>query len=119
MYKIYSLKNYKIFRDENNEPINANMISGDINKISNELKTDHGYHLFLKDKTNYIIFGDIDHCSTFEEVLTILDLIASHFEIEVSSIKYTHSIKDGAEHSVHFSIPTINATLKQQEQIFL
>lgn len=120
MYKIYSLKNYKIFRDENNEPINANMISGDINKISNELKTDHGYHLYLKDKTNYIIFGDIDHCSTFEEVLNIFDIIALYFEIEVSSIKYTHSIKDNKEHSVHFSIPTIHTTtLKEQEQIFL
>jgi hypothetical protein len=117
MYKIYSLRNYKIFTDENNEPINANVISGDIDKIYNELKTDRGYHLYLKDKTNYIIFGDIDHCSTFEEVLDIFDIIAAYFEIEVSSIKYTHSIK-GNEHSVHFSIANLNASLKQQEEIF-
>ena len=119
MYKIYKLKNYKIFRDENNEPINVDMISGDINKISNELKTDQGYHLFLQDKTKYIVFGDIDHCSTFEEITNIFNIIALHFSTEVSNIKYCHSIKDNKEHSAHFSIPTLNATLQQQEQIFL
>ena len=46
-HKIYSLKHYQVYRDNNNEPLNVPQISGDINKIINELKNNKGYHMFL------------------------------------------------------------------------
>ena len=49
MNSIYSIKQYSTFRDNNGEPLNSIKISGDILKITNELKNNHkGYHLCLK-----------------------------------------------------------------------
>ena len=121
-YTIYSLKKYQSFRDENNEPINVQKITGDILKITNEMKKDKGYHLFLKPDTQYILYADIDKVPTFEEVTKILDMIASQLNISVTKIKCSYCLKpssDGDLYSLHISIPSLNATLKQQYQIFL
>ena len=59
-YTIYSLKKYCSFRDNNNEPLNCQKISGDIIKITNELKNNKGYHMFLKHDVPYILYADID-----------------------------------------------------------
>ena len=120
-HKIYSLKNYQVYRDNNNEPLNVPIISGDINKITNELKNNKGYHLFLKPDTPYILFADLDNVPSFEKVLNIIDVIASQLNIEVSKIKYSSCTKTtdkGDIFSLHLSIPSLNATLAQQEQIF-
>ena len=121
-YTIYTLKKYQSFRDENNEPINVQKITGDILKITNEMKKDKGYHLFLKPDTQYILYADIDKVPTFEEVTKILDMIASQLNISVTKIKYSYCLKpsdDGELYSLHISIPSLNATIKQQYQIFL
>ena len=48
MNSIYSIKQYSTFRDNNGEPLNSIKISGDILKITNELKKNNkGYHLCL------------------------------------------------------------------------
>ena len=86
-HKIYSLKHYQVYRDENNEPLNVPQISGDINKITKELKNNKGYHMFLKPDTPYILFCDLDNVPNFEQVLNILDVIASQLNIDVSKIK--------------------------------
>ena len=37
-FNIYNISKYSSFRDNNGEPLNSNKISGDILKITNELK---------------------------------------------------------------------------------
>ena len=37
-FNIYNISKYSSFRDNNGEPLNSNKISGDIIKITNELK---------------------------------------------------------------------------------
>ena len=122
-HNIYNIKQYSSFRDNNGEPLNSNKISGDIFKITNELKKNNkGYHLCLKHDIKYILFADIDKVATIEEVKTILDVIASQLSIEASKIKYSYCLKpseDGELYSLHMSIPCLHATLKQQYQIFL
>ena len=122
-HNIYNIKQYSSFRDNNGEPLNSNKISGDIFKITNELKKNNkGYHLCLKHDIKYILFADIDKVATIEEVKTILDVIASQLSIDVSKIKYSYCLKpseDGELYSLHVSIPCLHATLKQQYQIFL
>ena len=120
-HKIYSLKHYQVYRDNNNEPLNVPIISGDIKKITNELKHNNGYHLFLKPDTPYILFADLDNVPSFEKVLNIIDVIASQLNIDVSKIKYSSCTKttdNGDVFSLHLSIPSLNATLAQQENIF-
>lgn len=120
-HKIYSLKNYQVYRDNNNEPLNVPIISGDIDKIIKELKNNKGYHMFLKPDTPYILFCDLDNVPSFQEVLNIMDVIASQLNIDVSKIKYSSCTKTtdkGDVFSLHLSIPSMNATLAQQEQIF-
>ena len=120
-HKIYSLKHYQVYRDNNNEPLNVPIISGDIKKITNELKNNKGYHLFLKPDTPYILFADLDNVPSFEKVLNIIDVIASQLNIDVSKIKYSSCTKttdNGDVFSLHLSIPSLNATLAQQENIF-
>ena len=122
MNSIYSINKYSTFRDNNGEPLNSNKITGDIIKITNELKNNKGYHLCLKHDIKYILFADIDKVSTIEEVNKILDVIALQLSIEASKIKYSYCLKpsdDGELYSLHVSIPCLNATLKQQYQIFL
>ena len=68
-HKIYSLKNYQVYRDNNNEPLNVPIISGDIDKIIKELKNNKGNHMFLKPDTPYILFCDLDNVPSFQEVL--------------------------------------------------
>ena len=86
-HKIYSLKNYQVYRGNNNEPLNVPIISGDIDKIIKELKNNKGYHMFLKPDTSYILFADLDNVPSFQEVLNIMDVIASQLNIDVSKIK--------------------------------
>ena len=121
-HNIFNISKYSTFRDNNGEPLNSNKITGDIIKITNELKNHKGYHLCLKHDIKYILFADIDKVSTIEEVNKILDVIALQLSIEASKIKYSYCLKpsdDGELYSLHVSIPCLHATLKQQHQIFL
>jgi hypothetical protein len=122
-FNIYNISKYSSFRDNNGEPLNSTKISGDIIKITNELKKNNkGYHLCLKNDIKYILFADIDKVTTIEEVKRILDVIALQLSIDVSKIKYSYCLKpseDGDLYSLRVSIPCLHATLKQQHQIFL
>ena len=77
--------------------------------------------MFLKPDTPYILFCDLDNVPSFQEVLNIMDVIASQLNIDVSKIKYSSCTKitdKGQVFSLHLSKPSMNATLAQQEQIF-
>ncbi len=67
-HNIFNISKYSTFRDNNGEPLNSNKITGDIIKITNELKNNKGYHLCLKNDTKYILFADIDKVAAIEEV---------------------------------------------------
>ena len=114
-HNIFNISKYSTFRDNNGEPLNSNKITGDIIKITNELKNNNkGYHLCLKNDIKYILFADIDKVATIEEVNKILDVIALQLSIEASKIKYSYCLKpsdDGELYSLHVSIPCLNATL--------
>ena len=72
-YNIFNINKFSSFRDNNGEPLNSTKISGDIIKITNELKNNKGYHLCLKNYIKYILFADIDKVATIEEVKRILE----------------------------------------------
>jgi hypothetical protein len=119
-YKIYSLKNYQITRDKNNEPQTPFFI-GSAEQITKELKNNKGYHQLLKQDTNYILYGDVDHIPDLKIFYEILELIAEYLNIELSTIKYCGNNKtenNKTVYSFHFTIPELNGTIQQQRQIF-
>ena len=60
--------------------MNSIKISGEILKITNELKNNNkGCHLCLKNDIKYILFADIDKVTTIEEVKRILSTNAINF----------------------------------------
>ena len=60
-FNIYNLDKYEIFLDDDNNPINCGIFSGDINSVVQEVKyNDKGYHLQLIPVKLYTIFGDLD-----------------------------------------------------------
>ena len=61
-HNIFNISKYSTFRDNNGEPLNSQKITGDIIKITNELKNNKGYHMLLRNKgVNYILYGDVDN----------------------------------------------------------
>jgi len=120
LLKIYSLKNYNIARGTNGEPL-TEIFSGNIKDVIEELKNNKGYHMLLKQDKNYIVFGDVDHIADLKIFYEILGNIADYLNIELSSIKYCGNnkiINGKIEYSMHFTIPELNGTIKQQRQIF-
>ena len=61
------------------------------------------------------MFADIDKVATIEEVNKILNVIALQLSIEASKIKYSYCLKPSEDGELYY----LNATLKQQYQIFL
>ena len=127
MYKIYSLKNYKVATKKNengfNEPLNVKLIENDnIDIISNELMNNKGFHLYLHQNTNYILYADLDYIDKFDNIVKIIDAIAEQLNISSSEVKYTMSQKtkdDKIYYSVHIMVPNKNANLKQQYNLWL
>ena len=118
--KIYSVKNYNSARDKEGEPITG-IFSGNTDEIITELEYNKGYHILLKNDIIYSLFGDLDHIPDLKIFYEILELIAEYLNIEFSNIKYcgnNKTINGKIEYSMHFVIPEITATLKQQRQIF-
>ena len=119
MYKIYSLKNYKVATKKNengfNEPLNVKLIENDnIDIISNELMNNKGFHLYLHQNTNYILYADLDYIDKFDNIVKIIDAIAEQLNISSSEVKYTMSQKtkdDKIYYSVHIMVPNKNANL--------
>lgn len=103
MYKIYSLTKYS--DNKGLVPIE----SDDINIITDNLKDNKGYHLKLIDDINYKLYFDIDHIPNNYFIHSILTELSDMFDIDISDIKYTESIKQ-TEYSYHLVIPKFICT---------
>ena len=72
MINIYNLDKYEIFLDDNHNPVNCGLFSGDIDSIINEIKYNNkGYHLQLRPDNLYTVFGDLDNIKSEDEFKNI------------------------------------------------
>ena len=67
-FNIYNLEKFEIYLDDNLNPINCGIFSGDIDSIVTELKFNNkGYHLHLKPDKLFTVFGDLDDVKSEDE----------------------------------------------------
>jgi len=109
MYKIYSIKNYKLNVGPDHPilpEIKPTLETDDIKLISDALKKDNGYHIKLIDNDfKYKLYFDLDHIPNNEYIHSIIIELAFMLNIEEEDIKYTESIKSENEYSYHIVIP--------------
>ena len=122
MYKIYSIKNYKlnVGPDHPTLPeIKPALETDDIKLISDALKKDNGYHIKLIDNDfKYKLYFDLDHIPDKDYIYDFIYGLACKFGIADSDdIKYTESIKSKNEYSYHIVIPNIKATKEEIKNI--
>ena len=117
MINIYNLEKYEIFLDDNHNPVNCGLFSGDIDSIINETKYfNKGYHLQLRPDKLYTVFGDLDDVKSEDEFKNICYYLCENLDIQLHSISYTKSIKNN-KYSYHFSIP-LHTTLSIMKKLF-
>jgi len=97
-YEIYTVANYKIKR----EKYLKEGVRGDINKISEIIKTDKSYHEILYATETLKINTDIDGCEDVNKIIMdMLNVFNEELELEIklSDIKYTENKKYGELHN--------------------
>ena len=111
--KIYSIKNYKVKREDPKI-----ITSESYNDILIKLNSDKGYHLLLFDDIKYKLFFDIDNVPLTgdDSIYTFFEYLSKIKEIDLTDIKYTES-KKGDTLSYHIVVPCIHATLKTQSEL--
>ena len=122
MYKIYSIKNYKLNVGPDHPilpELKPTLETDDIKLISDALKKDNGYHIKLIDNDfKYKLYFDLDHIPDKDYIYDFIYGLACKFGIADSDdIKYTESIKSKNEYSYHIVIPNIKATKEEIKNI--
>ena len=117
-FNIYNLEKYEIYLDDNHNPINCGIFSGDIDSIVTELKFNNkGYHLQLKPDKLYTMFGDLDDVKSEDEFKNICYYLCENLDFQLHAISYTQSIKNN-KFSYHFSIPLLHTSLGIMKKLF-
>jgi phage/plasmid-associated DNA primase len=118
IYKIWSVKNYSIKKDEFENLIkNKSIEFDDIEDLCDELKNDNSYHFRIIKKNRYIFFCDIDgYKEGIKNFMTIFfEFIKKRYNLEKQEYLYTeNSDKNG---SYHISIPNWNTTTEKLKEI--
>ena len=109
---INTVHNYKSKRE-----LVTNVFKGTSDTIITALTEDKSYHQLLTDDVNYNLCFDIDGISSTDGhlIYELLNNISDLFNIDISSIKLTKSVKDTL--SYHVVIPSIHATLTTQNHL--
>jgi len=85
------------------------------------IKNNSGFYVLTKNDKNYNFYGDISNIPKLNKCFEILEFISKCLNIQISNIEYYYNKKNENDkicYSMHFTIPSISGTLKQQKQIF-
>jgi phage/plasmid-associated DNA primase len=113
---------YKIntYANANKKFINENGIKvQNINDMTKLLKSDCGYHFRIHSKTQYILFGDIDHYTggIMKFVNKMQKFMKKRYNVlfKIDDFKYTQNNQN--KNSFHYSIPKFNASTEKLREI--
>lgn len=115
-YRIYSINNYATALQ--------NFIDNDYEeytfaKLIKQLQTDNYYHFRAHNATQYIFFGDVDHCPfQIDEIRTMLNtFLLQNYGLSFDENEFKYTINDAHPDSYHYSIPKWNASTEKIKEI--